>query len=148
MQRQTGFTLVELMVVIAILGIMAAMAMPLYGTYRQKAYGSEALVMLKRIMDAEIMYHLEHERFFPEDGDQPIDIFHDDPPSKAEIQQLRNALHITIPVGQFLDYHIQTFPEKGHVSCTIVVSAPFPIFKNGNSQITGYLHKDKGPLIF
>ena len=58
MQRQSGFTLVELMVVIVIIGIMGAMAVPLYGTYRQKTYGSEALMMVKQILDAEIMYFL------------------------------------------------------------------------------------------
>ena len=61
MKKTAGFTLIELMVVIAILGIMAASAVPLYSRYRQITVGSEATVMLKQILDAEIMYFVENE---------------------------------------------------------------------------------------
>jgi len=67
MKKTAGFTLIELMVVIAILGIMAASAVPLYSRYRQITVGSEATVMLKQILDAEIMYFVENDTFIPPD---------------------------------------------------------------------------------
>lgn len=134
MKKQAAFTLIELMVVIAILGIMAASAVPLYHTYQQRAYGSEAALMIKRILDGQIMYFLEHDKFFPEDGSS-ISIYHDDPPDKQEILDIKNALNILIPVGHFLDYHIQTSPGTADGWCLVTISADFPLFKDGSKQI-------------
>ena len=45
-QVQKGFTLIELMIVVAIIGILAAIAIPAYSDYTGRAQTSEAMVLL------------------------------------------------------------------------------------------------------
>ena len=50
--NQKGFTLIELMIVIAIIGILAAIAIPNFLSYRQKGYDAQALSDAKNFYTA------------------------------------------------------------------------------------------------
>jgi prepilin-type N-terminal cleavage/methylation domain-containing protein len=52
-----GFTLIELMIVVAIIGILAAVAIPAFLNYIKRSKTAEVPLLLKNYMDAEISYY-------------------------------------------------------------------------------------------
>ncbi|MFH1018175.1 MAG: prepilin-type N-terminal cleavage/methylation domain-containing protein [Pseudomonadota bacterium] len=54
-----GFTLIELMIVVAIIGILAAVAVPAFMRYIKKSKNTEALINIRKIYDGEVAYFTE-----------------------------------------------------------------------------------------
>ena len=59
-RNQRGFTLVELMIVVIIVGILAAVAIPMYQGATERAKASEAVAALGTIRGAMRVYFAEH----------------------------------------------------------------------------------------
>jgi type IV pilus assembly protein PilA len=62
-KRQEGFTLVELMVVVAIIGILSAVAVPQFRRYQAKSKTSEAKVNLSAVYTAEISHFTDMDQY-------------------------------------------------------------------------------------
>ncbi len=64
--RHRGFTVIELMVVVAIIGIITALAVPAFRTVMFKAKRARMLHYLQMIGDDEILYQRDHGTYYPE----------------------------------------------------------------------------------
>lgn len=60
---EKGFTLIELMIVIAIIGILAAIAIPQFDAYRKRAFNSAAVADLRNAMGAQEVYYVNHQLY-------------------------------------------------------------------------------------
>ena len=61
--KQKGFTLIELMIVVAIIGILAAIAIPQYNDYVARTQVAEAFSLLGPVKQALTLYHQENGAF-------------------------------------------------------------------------------------
>ncbi len=62
-KNQKGFTLIELMIVIAIIGILAAIAIPQFAKYRARSFNTQALTNVKIIKTECMGYQAEWDVF-------------------------------------------------------------------------------------
>ena len=67
-KTKKGFTLVELVIVIVIVGILSVISVPIYRGYVEKAMITEGKVLLSAIGKAELAYHVEHGYFLNVSG--------------------------------------------------------------------------------
>ncbi|EPF9369433.1 pilin, partial [Neisseria gonorrhoeae] len=69
---QKGFTLIELMIVIAIVGILAAVALPAYQDYTARAQVSEAILLAEGQKSAVTEYYPNHGKWPEDNGDAGV----------------------------------------------------------------------------
>lgn len=62
-RKEKGFTLIELMIVVAIIGILAAIAVPSFMSYRERSYDKQANSVVKNIASAQSAYNARWESY-------------------------------------------------------------------------------------
>lgn len=108
---QKGFTLIELMIVIAIIGILAAIAIPQFVSYRQKGYNTQAKGELKSFYTACQAYFADNPGV---SGDCTTDMVSESFVNSA-------AVELT-PAGGQIMRNTQAFHRSGTSTYTILSS--------------------------
>jgi type IV pilus assembly protein PilE len=72
--QKKGFTLVELVIAIVIIGILSIVSVPMYQLHVEKARVAEAIANLRAIADANTHYYLEHGTWCTDIRELPISI--------------------------------------------------------------------------
>ena len=63
MKKNEGFTLIELMIVIAIIGILAAIAIPQFSAYRTRSFNAAAEADLRNAATAQEAYYVDKQTY-------------------------------------------------------------------------------------
>ncbi len=62
-KKQTGFTLIELMIVVAIIGVLSAIGIPMYQDYVKKSELASATATLRGLLTKAELYYLDQGSF-------------------------------------------------------------------------------------
>jgi len=70
-RNQKGFTLIELMIVVAIIGILAAIAIPQFAAYRERGYIATMKADANTIRTGEEAYYVDNNAYTVTEADLP-----------------------------------------------------------------------------
>ena len=110
-----GFTLIELLVVVVIIGILAVIAVPRFGSTREKAYDAAAIADLRNMISAAEAYFADNQVYPPDIADVNFT------PSQGvvftqftlEMKDGVESLHIHVGHQNSTHYYHAHYPAEG-----------------------------------
>jgi prepilin-type N-terminal cleavage/methylation domain-containing protein len=131
-----GFTLVEMMITVVVIGILAALGMVGYRRYVGRARSSEAVAMLAEISSKEQLYFLEFAQYLPlvnlgtitapaasgAAATESADLFYPSNPSTASFDSVRTATTLGSPLPLSWQY-AAIRPKDRALYCTYFAGA-------------------------
>lgn len=137
LKSQAGFSLVELMVVVTIIGILATVAVPRFSTFQARARQGEAKSMAKGLYSAMQAYADRNDnRFFVSVAAAPhVGVIGDTvaPVPAADITQLRFEM-----VGSRPNYSAFLISDEATSSWSVVLSSNLAMGRDGTTQTFDY----------
>lgn len=117
-QRQNGFTLIELMIVVAIIGIIAAIALPSYTQYVENARAADAKGALMSLANAMERFHTENMTYVGASvGSGSTDIF----PAEAPLDGSAKFYDLVIQSQTANAFRLEAQPKNGQGGGTIAL---------------------------
>ena len=113
--RKNGFTLIELMIVVIIIGVLANLALPQYKQAIEKARATEAVLMFSHMRTAEFLYYYQWGVFAnTSDASAFVDIgdYYGQPLSNRYTDRTNEILKIKLVEKLFKDYYVEAFPKS------------------------------------
>lgn len=117
-RRQQGVTLIELMIVVAIIGIIAAIALPSYNNYVENARAADAKSALMSLANALERYHTQNTTYVGASiGGAADDIF----PAEAPLDSSVKFYDLVIANQSATAFRIEAQPKNGQGGGTIAL---------------------------
>ncbi len=98
-KRWCGFTLIEVMIVVAVIGILAAIAYPSYQSYLQRGNRSQAEQLMMAISNKEVQYFLDARAYTATIGAGGLNISQDTWTCAADCSNSNYTVHINLVAG-------------------------------------------------
>lgn len=117
-RRQSGVTLIELMIVVAIIGIIAAIALPNYSRYVENARAADAKSALMSLANTLERYHTQNTTYVGASiGGSAGDIF----PAEAPLDGSAKFYNLVITNQDTTAFRIEAQPKNGQGGGTIAL---------------------------
>ncbi|MBY0398888.1 prepilin-type N-terminal cleavage/methylation domain-containing protein [Myxococcota bacterium] len=149
-KRSRGFTLIELMIVVAIIGVLASVAIPSFIDYQLKSKRTEAYANLSALAKAQKSYFAEYNAFVGALSEPGFALGRPPTTIPRDMTPLRVAFGQVgwVPEGDvFFDYDTATPDLPGNATCTCIdgcftATAYGDLDANGRPSAIMFAHPD------